>query len=127
MNRLKSPKTSFQNDQTMGGLAWPPQANHPTKTLPSLLRARVAPAAVPHFHFSPPSPMASPPSQAPSGIPAAGSPAAGTAAPASFVKLAMRNMVRKGRQSLVHFGLTALGFTVFIVFVAWLGRPHLPQ
>jgi len=43
------------------------------------------------------------------------------------VKLAMRNMVRKGRQSLVHFGLTALGFTVFIVFVAWLGRPHLPQ
>ena len=44
----------------------------------------------------------------------------------SFVKLAMRNMVRKGRQSLVHFGLTALGFTGFIVFVAWLGRPHLP-
>ena len=47
--------------------------------------------------------------------------------PPSFVKLAMRNMVRKGRQSLVHFGLTALGFTVFMVFVAWLGRPHLPQ
>jgi hypothetical protein len=42
------------------------------------------------------------------------------------VKLAMRNMVRMGRQSLVHFGLTALGFTGFIVFVAWLGRPHLP-
>jgi len=96
-------------------------------TLPSLLQTRVAPAAVPHFLSSPPSPMASPPSQAPSGIAAAGSPAAGEAAPASFVKLAMRNMVRKGRQSLVHFGLTALGFTVFIVFVAWLGRPHLPQ
>jgi len=50
----------------------------------------------------------------------------GPEADAGFVKLAMRNMVRKGRQSLVHFGLTALGFTGFIVFVAWLGRPHLP-
>ncbi|MFM8525239.1 MAG: DUF3285 domain-containing protein, partial [Cyanobacteriota bacterium] len=29
----------------------------------------------------------------------------------SFTKLAMRNMVRKGRQSLLHFGLTALGLT----------------
>jgi hypothetical protein len=44
-----------------------------------------------------------------------------------FVKLAMRNMVRKGRQSLVHFGLTALGLTGFLVFLAWLGRPQLPQ
>jgi hypothetical protein len=45
---------------------------------------------------------------------------------ASFVKLAMRNMVRKGRQSLVHFGLTALGLTAFLVLIAWLGRPSLP-
>jgi hypothetical protein len=44
----------------------------------------------------------------------------------SFTKLAMRNMVRKGRQSLVHFGLTAAGFLGFIVLVAWLGRPQLP-
>ena len=44
----------------------------------------------------------------------------------SFVKLAMRNMVRKGRQSLFHFGLTALGLTGFLVLVAWLGRPQLP-
>ena len=44
-----------------------------------------------------------------------------------FVKLAMRNMVRKGRQSLVHFGLTAVGLTGFLVLIAWLGRPHLPQ
>ena len=46
--------------------------------------------------------------------------------PASFVKLAMRNMVRKGRQSLVHFGLTALGLCGFLVLIAWLGRPTLP-
>ena len=45
----------------------------------------------------------------------------------SFTKLAMRNMVRKGRQSLVHFGLTALGLTGFLVLLAWLGRPTLPQ
>ena len=44
----------------------------------------------------------------------------------SFVKLAMRNMVRKGRQSLFHFGLTALGFVGFITLIAWLGRPQLP-
>ena len=47
--------------------------------------------------------------------------------PPSFVKQAMRNMVRKGRQSLLHFGLTAVGFLGFIVLVAWLGRPTLPQ
>jgi hypothetical protein len=45
----------------------------------------------------------------------------------SFIKLAMRNMVRKGRQSLLHFGLTALGLTAFLVLIAWLGRPTLPQ
>jgi hypothetical protein len=45
----------------------------------------------------------------------------------SFIKLAMRNMVRKGRQSLLHFGLTALGLTGFLVLIAWLGRPNLPQ
>ena len=44
----------------------------------------------------------------------------------SFTKLAMRNMVRKGRQSLFHFGLTAAGFLGFITLIAWLGRPQLP-
>ena len=44
----------------------------------------------------------------------------------SFTKLAMRNMVRKGKLSLLHFGLTALGFVGFIVLVAYLGRPQLP-
>jgi len=45
---------------------------------------------------------------------------------AGLVKLEMRNMVRKGRQSLLHFGLTALGLSGFLVLIAWLGRPQLP-
>ncbi len=45
----------------------------------------------------------------------------------SFVKLAMKNMVRKGSQSLYHFGLTAFGFIGFILLVAFLGKPHIPQ
>ena len=45
----------------------------------------------------------------------------------SFVKQAMRNMVRKGSKSLFHLGLTAAGFIGFILVVAWLGRPTLPQ
>jgi hypothetical protein len=44
----------------------------------------------------------------------------------SFVKLAMRNMVRKGRQSLLHFGLTAVGLLGFLVLIASLGRPQIP-
>lgn len=64
-----------------------------------------------------------------SGTPPAGPPSPEPGAPASngFVKLAMRNMVRKGRQSLLHFALTALGLTGFLVLIAWLGRPQLPQ
>ncbi|EAR17409.1 DUF3285 domain-containing protein [Synechococcus sp. W2B2] len=50
-----------------------------------------------------------------------------TTPPPSFVKQAMRNMVRKGSKSLFHFGLTATGFIGFILVVAWLGRPTLPQ
>ena len=50
-----------------------------------------------------------------------------TTPPPSFVKLAMKNMVRKGSQSLSHFGLTALGFLGFILLVAVLGKPHIPQ
>ena len=45
----------------------------------------------------------------------------------SFVKLAMKNMVRKGSQSLYHFCLTAFGFIGFILLVAVLGKPHIPQ
>tara|TARA_B100001029_G_C14583260_1_gene195123 strand:+ start:57 stop:248 length:192 start_codon:yes stop_codon:yes gene_type:complete len=47
--------------------------------------------------------------------------------PPSFVKLAMKNMVRKGSQSLYHLGLTAFGFIGFILLVAFLGKPHIPQ
>ena len=50
-----------------------------------------------------------------------------TAPPPSFVKLAMKNMVRKGSQSLSHFGLTALGFIGFIILIAVLGKPNIPQ
>ena len=50
-----------------------------------------------------------------------------TTPPPSFVKLAMKNMVRKGSQSLYHFGLTAFGFLGFILLVAVLGKPHIPQ
>ncbi len=45
----------------------------------------------------------------------------------TFVKLAMRNMVKKGNQSLSHFFLTAIGFIAFILFIAFLGRPVLPN
>ncbi|MFM7086547.1 MAG: DUF3285 domain-containing protein [Cyanobium sp.] len=54
------------------------------------------------------------------------SPPTGQPESQSFVKLAMRNMVRKGRQSLFHFGLTAAGLLAFLVLLAWLGRPQLP-
>ncbi len=47
--------------------------------------------------------------------------------PPSFVKLAMKNMVRKGSQSLSHFGLTAFGVLGFILLIAFLGRPNIPN
>ena len=47
--------------------------------------------------------------------------------PPSFVKLAMKNMVRKGNQSVLHFGLTAIGFIGFILLLAILGKPVIPQ
>ena len=47
--------------------------------------------------------------------------------PPSFVKLAMRNMVRKGSQSLMHLSFTAIGFLAFIILIAWFGRPNIPQ
>lgn len=40
----------------------------------------------------------------------------------SYVKLAMRNMVRKGRTSLKHFALTTIGLLVFLIGVAYLSR-----
>ena len=41
----------------------------------------------------------------------------------SYVKLAMRNMVRKGRQSLWHFFLTTVGLVTVLVGLAYLTKP----
>ena len=71
-------------------------------------------------------PPASVPSEPGRSSPTVNTPITATPPP-SFVKQAMRNMVRKGSKSLFHFGLTAVGFLGFIVLVAWLGRPTLPQ
>lgn len=38
----------------------------------------------------------------------------------SYVKLAMRNMVRKGGKSLFHFALTTVSLLAFFVGVAYL-------
>jgi hypothetical protein len=40
--------------------------------------------------------------------------------PPSFVKLAMRNMVRKGGKSLYHFALTAAGLFAVLIGLAYL-------
>jgi hypothetical protein len=40
----------------------------------------------------------------------------------SYVKLAMRNMVRKGGTSLKHFGITAIGLLSVLVGLAYLTR-----
>lgn len=41
----------------------------------------------------------------------------------SYVKLAMRNMVRKGKQSLWHFFLTTFGLVGLLVGLAYLSKP----
>ncbi|MGF1590781.1 MAG: DUF3285 domain-containing protein [Pleurocapsa sp.] len=41
----------------------------------------------------------------------------------SYVKLAMRNMVRKGRQSLWHFFLTTVGLLGLLTGLAYLTKP----
>ncbi|WP_448562442.1 DUF3285 domain-containing protein [Trichothermofontia sp.] len=40
----------------------------------------------------------------------------------SYVKLAMRNMVRKRGLSLVHFSLTTIGLLAFLVGISYLTR-----
>jgi Protein of unknown function (DUF3285) len=45
-----------------------------------------------------------------------------TERPPSFVKLAMRNMVRKGGKSLYHFALTTIGLITVLVGLAYLTR-----
>jgi Protein of unknown function (DUF3285) len=42
--------------------------------------------------------------------------------PPSYVKLAMRNMVRKGGTSIYHFALSAVGLMALLVGLAYLTR-----
>ncbi|MBO1349772.1 MAG: DUF3285 domain-containing protein [Hormoscilla sp. GUM202] len=41
---------------------------------------------------------------------------------ASYVKLAMRNMVRKGGTSLKHFALTTVGLVGILILLSYLTR-----
>ncbi|MGK7937471.1 MAG: DUF3285 domain-containing protein [Xenococcaceae cyanobacterium] len=50
-------------------------------------------------------------------------PSAETRPKDSYVKLAMRNMVRKGRTSLKHFFLTTAGLVGLLIGLAYLTRP----
>lgn len=50
------------------------------------------------------------------------SPTASAEAPPSFVKLAMRNMVKKGGKSLFHFSLTVTALLSLLVGLAYLTR-----
>ena len=47
-------------------------------------------------------------------------------APPSFIKLAMRNMVRKGSKSLIHFSATFLILVGILILLATLGKPNIP-
>ncbi|ABW26461.1 DUF3285 domain-containing protein [Acaryochloris marina] len=40
----------------------------------------------------------------------------------SYTKLAMRNMVRKGRRSLLEFGLTTVGVLALLIGLSYLTR-----
>ena len=44
----------------------------------------------------------------------------------SFIKLAMRNMVRKGSKSLSHFFITFLILLGLLILLAILGKPTMP-
>tara|TARA_Y100001978_G_scaffold161782_1_gene148158 strand:- start:211 stop:390 length:180 start_codon:yes stop_codon:yes gene_type:complete len=47
-------------------------------------------------------------------------------APPSFIKLAMRNMVRKGSKSLLHFSVTFFILFGILILLATLGKPNIP-
>ena len=44
----------------------------------------------------------------------------------SFIKLAMRNMVRKGSKSISHFLITFLVLIGILILVATIGKPNIP-
>ena len=48
------------------------------------------------------------------------------ASPPSFIKLAMRNMVRKGSKSISHFSITFLILIGLLILIATLGKPNMP-
>ena len=47
-------------------------------------------------------------------------------APPSFIKLAMRNMVRKGSKSISHFSVTFFVLIGLLIILATLGKPNMP-
>ncbi len=59
---------------------------------------------------------------APPEVPAPTEPAAPSEPPPSYVKLAMRNMVKKRGLSLQHFFLTTIGLLITFVGLAYLTR-----
>jgi Protein of unknown function (DUF3285) len=59
---------------------------------------------------------------APPEVPASTDPAAPSEPPPSYVKLAMRNMVKKRGLSLQHFFLTTIGLLITFVGLAYLTR-----
>jgi len=46
--------------------------------------------------------------------------------PPSFIKLAMRNMVRKGSKSISHFFVTFLILIGILILLATLAKPNIP-
>ena len=47
-------------------------------------------------------------------------------APPSFIKLAMRNMVKKGSKSIYHFSITFLILIGLLILLATLAKPNMP-
>ena len=47
-------------------------------------------------------------------------------APPSFIKLAMRNMVRKGSKSISHFSITFIILIGILILIASIGKPNMP-
>ena len=46
--------------------------------------------------------------------------------PPSFIKLAMRNMVRKGSKSMSHFSITFIILIGILILIAFIGKPNMP-
>ena len=44
----------------------------------------------------------------------------------SFIKLAMRNMVRKGSKSISHFSITFIILIGILILIASIGKPNMP-